>query len=204
MRRPHWRDPRLGVGILLVVASVALGSVLMARADRSIEVYQAEVALTPGDPLSADVLTVVRAQLDDVDGSYLLPSADLDGAVATRTVPAGDLVPMSAVGSADEVAVRPVQVSMSAAMQDVVQKGTAVDLWVALPDPSASGALLPPQPLVGRVEVSNIHEDTSVFAGVDELQIQVLIPESELADVLSALSAGGQVTVVPVPGGSTQ
>lgn len=203
MRRPHWRDPRLGVGILLVVASVALGSWLFATADRSVEVYQARATLTPGQPVLATDLVIVRAQLDDVAGSYLLPSQDLDDLVISRTVPAGDLVPMSALGDAGAIDVRPVQIAMNSAMQDLVEIGSLVDLWVALPDAGGiSGDLLAPELLVAAVEVGSIYEDTSVFAGGSEVQVQILIAESDLARVLAALTADGEITLVPVPAGS--
>lgn len=204
MRRPSWRDPRLGVGILLVVASVALGSWAVARADRSVDLYQARETLTPGDVVDADQLQVVQVRIDDVEAVYLSPGSDLvEGAVITRTVGAGELVPLAAVGSADDVDVRPVQVPMSASMSDLVGPGSTVDLWVALPDPaSPQGALLPPEELASGLEVRSVHEDTSVFAGADAVQVQVLVPQQDLSSVLAALASEGQITLVPAPGGA--
>lgn len=204
MRRPSWRDPRLGVGVLLVVASVALGSWAVARAGSSVEVYQARDTLTPGDVLDIDELQVVQVRIDDLEDTYLAPGSDLvEGSVITRTVGAGELVPVAAVGSADEVDVRPVQVPMSASMSDLVVPGSSVDLWVALPDPaSPQGALLPPGELASGLEVRSVHEDTSVFAGADSVQVQVLVPETDLPAVLAALSSDGLITLVPAPGGA--
>src|SRR5690606_16889177 len=73
MRRPSWRDPRLGVGILLVVASVALGSWVVARADATVTVYQAAQALTPGEPVDVEDLRPVQIRLDGVEETYLVP-----------------------------------------------------------------------------------------------------------------------------------
>src|SRR5690625_6270708 len=39
VRRPSWRDPRLGVGVLLVAGAVALGSWTVSRADDTVTVY---------------------------------------------------------------------------------------------------------------------------------------------------------------------
>ncbi|WP_418605469.1 hypothetical protein [Georgenia sp. SUBG003] len=47
MRRPTWRDPRLGVGVVLVAASVALGTWAVRDAAATVEVYAARDALTP-------------------------------------------------------------------------------------------------------------------------------------------------------------
>lgn len=203
MRRPSWRDPRLGVGVLLVVASVVLGSWAVSRADASVEVYQARTALTPGEVVTAEDLQVVQVRMDAVDDVYLVPgSALVDGAVVTRTVTAGELVPLAALASADDVGLRPVQVPMDAAMQDLVGEGSVVDLWVAMPDPAGSqGALLPPEPLVTGAVVRAVHASSSVFVGSDQVQVQVLVDEDELGAVLAALTADGVVHVVPQLGG---
>src|SRR5690606_23537154 len=65
LRRPTWRDPRLGVGVLRVAASVALGSWAVARADRTTDVLVAVEALAPGDRLADAEL---RAQAVRPDG----------------------------------------------------------------------------------------------------------------------------------------
>lgn len=203
MRRPSWRDPRLGVGVLLVAGSVALGAWAVSSADSSVDVYQARVAMTPGDVVEADDLQVVQVRLDDVEAIYLVPGSDLvPGSVVTRTVAAGELVPLASLGSATDIDVRPVQVPMSAAMQDVVGKGSVVDLWVAMPEPgSAQGDLLPPELLVSDVAVRDVHASSSVFVGSDQVEIQVLVPEADLSAVLAAITADGVIQVVPQLGG---
>lgn len=202
MRRPSWRDPRLGVGVLLVVASVALGSWAVSRADATVEVYQASGPVTPGDVIDVDDLHVVQVRLDGVENMYLVPGSELEEAVITRTVADGELVPLAALGSADDLDLRPVQIAMPATMQDIVTPGSRVDLWVALPDPgSTQRALLPPELLVEDVEVREVHTDTSVFAGSDSVQAQVLVATADLPGVLAALAADGQITIVPVLGG---
>ena len=202
MRRPSWRDPRLGVGILLVVASVALGSWAVSRADATVEVYQASGPLTPGEAIDLDDLQIVQIRLDGVEGVYLVPGGELEDMVITRTVDAGELVPLAALGDPGMLDLRPVQVSMPAAMQDVVTPGSRVDLWVALPEPaSTQRTWQAPELLVEGVEVREVHADTSVFAGSDTVQVQVLVPTADVPDVLAALAADGQITIVPVLGG---
>ena len=68
---PGWRDARLLVGVLLVLASVALGSVVVARADDRVPVYAARVALVPGQPVTADDLRRVDVQLGSEPDRYL-------------------------------------------------------------------------------------------------------------------------------------
>lgn len=202
VRRPSWRDPRLGVGVLLVAGSVALGSWTLSHADDTITVYSAATVLSPGQQLDADDLVSTQVRLADVGDTYLTPenhaAADL---VVLRTVGEGELVPLAALGSAESVQVRTVTVPVDAALAASIHPGAHVDLWVALPDPEAGagGALSAPEPLVESVEVARVHEDTSIFAGADQMIAQVLVPVDDLAAVLEAQTGDGQITIVPVP-----
>ena len=48
LRRPRWKDPRLIVGIVLVVASVLMGAVLVSRLSETTSVLVARTAIVPG------------------------------------------------------------------------------------------------------------------------------------------------------------
>ncbi|TDE96082.1 hypothetical protein EXU48_07550 [Occultella glacieicola] len=202
LRRPSWRDPRLGIGILLVAASVALGSWAVTNASDTVEVYRTHEPLSPGDPIEAADLEIVQVHVPDVD-LYLTPDQGVpEDAVATRAVGPGELVPGTAVGTESQVEVRPISLPMSAALEAYLEKGSRVDLWVALPDPDGEGVapVGPTQLLVGAVEVWDVHEDASLFAGADQVQVQVLIEVDDLPEVLDAISADAVITVVPLPG----
>lgn len=202
VRRPSWRDPRLGVGILLVAGSVALGSWTMARADHTVTVFTAATVLPPGERLDVEDLVSTQVSVPEVAERYLTSADDLDEAlVVLRTVGEGEMVPLAALGSAESVQVRTVTVALDAALADTIGAGSRVDLWVAEPASEAVGqTLTPPEPLVQAVEVAQVHEDTSIFAGADQMIAQVLVPTEDLAAVLAAQTGGGQITIVPVPG----
>lgn len=202
MRRPSWRDPRLGVGILLVAGSVALGSWTMARADHTVTVLTATTVLAPGEQLTEEDVVATQVSVPEVTDLYLTPEIGLDeDLVVLRTVGQGEMVPLAALGSAEAVQVRTVTVTIDAALAEAISPGSRVDLWVAeLAPESGSSSLLPPEPLVQAVEVAQVHQDTSIFAGADQMIAQVLVPTEDLAAVLAAQTGGGQITIVPVPG----
>lgn len=202
LRRPSWRDPRLGVGVLLVAGSVALGSWTMSRADDTVTVYTTASVLSPGEHVDVADLVATQVRVPEVAETYLTPTTDpAADLVVLRTVGAGEMVPLAALGAAESVQVRTVTVPVDAALADSIGPGALVDLWVALPDPEAgTGApLAAPEPLVQAVEVAQVHEDTSIFAGADQMIAQVLVPVADLADVLAAQTGDGQITIVPVP-----
>ncbi|HIZ36272.1 MAG TPA: hypothetical protein H9815_10880 [Candidatus Ruania gallistercoris] len=201
IRRPSWRDPRLGVGVLLVAGSVALGSWTMARADHTVTVFTAATVLAPGEVLAEEDLVATQVSVPDVAQTYLTPTGLAEGQVVLRTVGEGEMVPLAAIGAAETVQVRTVTVPLDAALAEVVRAGSRVDLWVAEPAPETGGQeLLPPEPLVQGVEIAQVHQDSSVFAGADEMVAQVLVATEDLAAVLAAQTGGGAITIVPVPG----
>lgn len=201
-RRPSWRDPRLGIGVLLIAASVALGSWVVSASDDTVAVWAATDVLSPGHRVSTDDFTRVSVAAPQVAQTYLTPgSTDLEGVVVLRTIGAGELVPREALGSPDSVQVRTVTVPVNAALAGTLHPGARVDLWVAEPDPDggATSAMLPPELLVEGVEIASIDEDTSLFAGAETMIAQVLIPRAQLAEVLAARTGSGTITIVPVP-----
>lgn len=203
IRRPSWRDPRLGVGVLLVAASVALGSWVVAQAGSTVEAYAAADVLVPGQSVTADDLAVVHVQVTDLPGIYLTPEHGLDAeAVALRTVGAGELLPAGAIGGAGQVDLRPVTIPTAASAASALVRGGQVDIWVARPDAQgAGGARLAPEELLTGVPVAQVLEDTALFAGSGQVYVQVLVPGADLAAVLEALSSGAEMTLVPGVGG---
>ncbi len=205
MRRPSWRDPRLGVGVLLVAASVALGSWAVARADRTMEVLVTVEALAPGDLLADAELRPQAVRPDGMADTYVAAATELpDDAVATRVVGPGELVPATAVGSAADLDLRPVVVALPGTSPSGVVKGAVVDLWVTAPtvpgqvpdDPQ------PPQLLAEGLVVADLLEGESLFAPGGGSAAQVLVRQEDLPAVLAALSGDGEIVVVPVPGGA--
>jgi len=202
LRRPTWRDPRLGVGVLLVAASVALGSWAVARADRTTEVLVAAETLAPGDVLSAADLRPHSVRPDGLGDTYLAADAELPAdAVVTRVVGAGELVPASAVGSAADVALRPVVVSVPGPPPSGVAKGAVVDLWhTAVPATGLEAEPAEPRLLAERLVVSDLLEADSLFAAAGGSAVQVLVTQVDLPVVLAAVAGDGEIVVVPVPG----
>lgn len=209
LRRPTWRDPRLGVGVLLVAAAVALGTWAVRDAAATVQVYAAGEALTPGDRVAAEALTVREVRLGDDEALYHRVADGLpDGAVALRTVGAGELVPRSAVGAADDVDVRPVVVPLGLAVPTDLGPGTVVDLWLAPPAPTGAGVGQPaataPEPalLAAELVVAEVVEDESMLSGTAGVSVELLVPPPDLPDVLAALSSDGQLVAVPTFAGA--
>ncbi|MEJ5914151.1 hypothetical protein [Pseudokineococcus sp. 1T1Z-3] len=201
---PSWRDPRLAVGVLLVLAAVVAGARVVAAADQTVPVYAAAQALTPGEPVGADDLAVVRVRVEGGAGAGAYVAADAapaDGLVALRTVGAGELVPAVALGSADEVGVRPVGVPVTGALPSALVPGALVDVWVTEVDPTQPGARLDPRRVVVSAPVAEVEADGGGLGSMATTTVQVLVGSGDLPDVLAALAADARVALVLTPGG---
>lgn len=205
VQRPGWRDPRLGVGVLLVASSVALGAWTLGEGDGGVPVYVARDVLTPGEPLTLDALVVVSAAVPE-RGVYLQADEPLPvDAVVTRLVGSGEIVPAAAVGSATDVAVRPVSVAVGGSLSSSVVAGALVDLWLTVAPPATAGTSTEPaEPVLvaGALRVAGVEDDDSLFAGAQRTAVEVLVPEDGLKPVLGALAGEGELTLVPLPGRS--
>lgn len=195
LRRPGWRDPRLLAGLALVAGSVALGSWVVRAAQASVPVYVVREATVPGAPIEAGALGVAEVRLGTVglDRYVRADEALPAGAVALRVVGAGELLPRSAMGMADELALRPVSVPAASRLPESVRAGAQVDLWF-IPDEE------PPAQLAAALTVAEVGRPEGAFAAGGSTTVHVLVPLDRLPEVLAALAGDGHVDVVPVPG----
>lgn len=195
MRRPSWRDPRLGVGLVLVATSVAVGSWAVGSANATVPVYAADRALTPGVVLEDAVILVDVSP--GIAGAYLGAGADLSATV-DRVVLPGELVPVSAVVAEEAVALRAVVVPAGAPLPDGVGPGTRVDVWFNPDPPSGANApAVPAHVVAGDVLVQSVSEAESMFGGAGYGSVQVLVGEDVLPAVLQAMSSDGSLVIVP-------
>jgi hypothetical protein len=202
LQRPSWRDTRLLVGLLIVLASVALGARVVAAADDTVPVYAAGTTLVTGHTLSSADLTVVRVRLGAGAAAYLRAQSPIPaGATLLRSLGPGELVPVSVVGAAAAVQVRPVTIPLEGAPPAGLRVGARADVWSSVRDPAAGAtAYKPPVRLAEGAEVSAV---TTVDGGLAPAQggsAQILLGPSELPAALDALANGARLVLVPVPG----
>ena len=120
-----------------------------------------------------------------------------DGAVAMQAVQEGELLPMSAIGQAADVTLRPVVIPVDATVAESVAPGATVELWHTSPatdeSEEASAVLLVPDAVVRRVD-----EGSSL--GMRSMSVEVLVPSDSVHEVLEVLSEDERLDVIGVPG----
>lgn len=195
-RRPRWRDPRLGVGIILVAASVALGAWFFARADHTVAVYRATSTVAIGQPVAQASVDLVNVNLAQIQDLYVTAEDLHSDAIFIRSVPTGELIPRSALGAAEDLNYRPVTVSTTDPV--AIEIGAVVDLWVS---PTDGQETAEPELVAAGLAVSGVEEDTSLFTAGRGSIVRVLVPEDDVGRVLASLDPRSTVTLVPRLGG---
>ena len=195
--RSFWFDPRFGIGVALVVASVLGVTFLVSTADRTVEVWAAGSAISPGDVVDSGDLELRSVRLGEVGEHYLTNDAlPQSGFMVNRAVAEGELVPASAVGSADSSRLASVVVGVDGQLPQSVDSGSVVDLWSAAQ--VDGGGFGPPAVLVSSATVVRIVEDEGIIARGEASGVEVLVPRARVAMVLEALSNGHSISLVPV------
>jgi hypothetical protein len=189
-------DPRLLIGLALVVGSVAGVLAIVSAADETVQVYAAGQSLAPGDRIDVRDLEPVDVRLDDAGTLYLVPGdVPSAGVVVSRAIDEGELVPASAVGSADGLRLTSVVLDVGGTLAASVTAGSTVDVWAARE--AESGAFGPPVVIVSGATVVRLVESESIVAGGQTTGVEILVPKSKVARVLEAMANEDVLSIVP-------
>jgi hypothetical protein len=201
LKKPSWKDPRLVVGILLVLSSVAGVISLLGAADRTTEAYAAREAIAVGEPLTEDRLHRVKVRLGDLEQRYLTPESGLtEGLVAVQRIGPDQLVPRDSLGEPDLLDRKPVAVTVDEALPAQAVAGSRVDVWVALPD--ARNGFSQPTLLLPGAEIAQITPGSTALGSARSTVVMVLVTDSQMPQLLGAQANKAKISVVWNPGGN--
>lgn len=205
LRRPRWTDPRLLVGMLLVVVATVVGARLVAGADDTAPVWAAASEVRAGEAVRADALVVSRVRIaDGGDESLYLPAGETPPTgVFLRDLAAGELVPASAVGT--ETDGEGADLSLAVEVGDApadLSAGDVVDVW-AVPGESVAAGLvgseqraLTAERVLDGVSVVSVTQPAATLGGTArEVLLRLDSATADLGAPLASLSGGTPVLV---------
>jgi hypothetical protein len=140
---------------------------------------------------------VVDVALGPMHDSYASPTTLRPGAVATRVVRAGELVPNDALGDAAGVRSTTVVITSASEVPATVGTGSSVDVWAAAP--RERGAYDTPRILVGSATVASVDRDRSMM-GATAVAVEIVIDRADVAATLAAIADGSSLSIVPSGG----
>ena len=195
-RRSFSFDPRLVIGLALVVASIGGVVALLSAADETTEVLVAGDHFAPGDRIDRGDLVVLDVRLGVAVDEYLVPGKLPDeGLVVSRSVAEGELVPLAAVGRADSERLASLVLDVEGSLAASVQPGARVDVWAA---PELEGGRFgPPVVIAGGAMVVRLVTSDSIVSASEATAVEVLVPKSRIARVLEAAANADALSIVP-------
>ncbi len=191
----RWKDPRLWIGVVLVLASVVVGARLLAAADDTVSVWALSDDLAAGSAVDAGDVSVVDVHFDSSAAAERYVSADdplPSGMHLTRDVGAGELLATSALSADPDSA--PAQLPLAVApagMPSDLAAGDRADLWAVPTDDN------PAAPTMVLDGVTVVSVSTAGPGGVgSQRQVLVTIPTTaDIARVLAALRGADVVLI---------
>ena len=199
LKKPSWRDPRLLIGILLVLASTAGVIALLNSQNTTVQVYSAREDIAVGSAVTAEDLVAVPVRLGDATGAYLPVAGGVPAqGVALRLITQGELVPTSAIGVPDDLDRKPVGLSVEDPLPTGTAAGDRVDVWVSLR--TDTNTYEEPELLLEAAEIAELTIGESALGASRETLVQVLVDDASLPELLNALSNEARIAVVLNPG----
>ena len=205
LQRPSWKDSRLVVGVLLVLLAATLGAKAVSSADDRVPHYVAADNLAAGDPVTAASFTRVDVRLDDAVADYQLADAAVpEGKFLLRDLRKGELVPSSAVGSAQDLTTQRLTVRVDAVSATGLAKGSVVDVYVsAVPVGAPTRAKPAAAKALQSVSVAEVLTGSGGFGSNATTSVQLYVPKDKVQSIVEAIDAESTLTLVPVAGAVT-
>ncbi|KQQ80310.1 hypothetical protein OVA06_06005 [Pseudarthrobacter sp. SL88] len=201
LKRPSWKDPRLLVGILLVLASVAGVVFLVGSADQTTEVYAARDGIAVGEALTEENVVRAKVRLGDSEQHYITAESGLpQGVVAVQRIGKDQLVPRASLGEVDDLDRKPVAITVDETLPAQVIAGARVDVWVAQPD--AKNGFSEPKLLLPGAEIAEVTAGSTTLGSAKSTVLMVLVEDSRMPAILGAQANDARISVVWNPGGA--
>jgi hypothetical protein len=203
LKRPSWRDPRLLMGILLVLVSVAGVVFLVNSADRTTEVYAARDGIGVGEALTAENVVRAKVRLGETEQHYIPVESGLpEGVVAVQRIAKDQLVPRASLGEVDQLDRKPVALTIDETLPSQAVEGARVDVWVAQPD--AKNGYSEPKLLLSGAEIAEVTAGSTALGSTKTTVLMVLVEDSQMPALLGAQANEAKISVVWNPGGGSR
>lgn len=194
MARAKKKDPRLLIGIALMIASMLAGALAFSAASATTAVVAVTRDIAAGEVISTADLKVVEVNVGDAHGVYVSRAVDVpQGALAESSLSAGQLLPKGAVGQPNDSALRPVSIAIDQQLSTTLAQGDVVEVWRTKADNPKDTAAI-----VDRAVVRTLEQGGGL--GMQETRVEVLVPASAVPKILEAMGSEDLLYVIEVPG----
>lgn len=202
LQRPGFKDPKLILGVLLILVSIVGVIAIVQLNNRTTQYYTAKNDIHIGDKISTDMLNPVDANMGSASKNYFSADEIKDGdLIATRFINAGDIVSKSSASTETKEKRRLVTVSIDRGAATTLKAGGSVDVWAASrqssnngQSPSSSNAAKEE----GGKDGSSADNTSNAGNGSKGEESSALVTNAEISNIIvqeSVLGANGKATV---------
>lgn len=189
LARPRWANARTVLGLVLFAAALLIGRSVLEGAKTTVAVWAAAQDLRQDEALDAGELVRAEVKLPaDVAAAYASASEDLEGAVLTRPVVAGELIPtawLSSGASATAGRSMTIPVTPEHAVGGALRPGDRVDVFATFDSGDARART---SVLVRGVEVLDVVEAGGLVVGEESVVgLTVAVTPGEAARLAFAI-----------------
>jgi hypothetical protein len=195
VKTPSWFDPRLVLGIVLVLGSVGLGAVVVSRADSSTSVVAVSHDLAAGTVLTPADVHPTRVRLQSTASLYVPGGTSVVGQTLARALRSGELLARSAVAPTPATQTT-LTVPVRPENAPDVKRGQRIAVWVST---QYCQAVL----VIGDVVVQDVRQaGTGALSAASDESLVVRAPAALAQRVVTALGLEGATLRVGVLGGT--
>ena len=185
LTRPRWLDTRLIAGVVLVLVSVLLGSVVVSSADHRHPVWSLSRDVAAGTVLTGADLRPARVQLGAAESRYLGSDIAVAGRTVRHSLRAGELLAAAEVTDPEPGVT--VTIPMQPENAPEISRGQRITVWLSTK--SCRGVvLLSGVPVQDAGKVSG-----SAFGSTAGSLLVVRVSATDARRVVSALDLDGAV-----------
>jgi hypothetical protein len=196
----RWRlDPRLVVGLALVVGSAIGVTALVTTTNATQPIYVATKPLAAGHVLDPSDVRIASVGLGVSSANYIREGTLSSGAIVTRPIGVGELLPVDAVGTTRQAASTNVVVQLNAPLAAGAKVGSSVDVWAA--SALSQNKFGPPQVIIQGAQIAAITQATGLAAANGGVRVELVVPQAKVAVLLQSQAANDAISLVPTVGG---
>lgn len=195
--RRRWRDPRLVIGLVLILGALGAGTAIVWASMQTEYYYVAGQTLLPGQAVHPEQVELVEINPGAAAEKYYRAGQLPQGQALMRTVGAGELVPRSAFGD-NPVARRRLVVNLTMPLPAGIERGDVLNLWQVYQEDG--GEELPElvHQVASEVILEEIRPPESAYTRAQN-SVEVLVKDADLEAVLQAIGSQALLVAVPQP-----
>ncbi|WP_346844402.1 flagella basal body P-ring formation protein FlgA [uncultured Rothia sp.] len=197
MHKPGWKDPKLLMGLLLIVISLVAVVGVINATNKTQTYYVANRDISVGDSVEPSDLKVVEVRLGEADGLYLAASEELNQSIhAKQHIQKGELISANALQEPDEQGRCQVAIVLDSTVASSFSAGDYADIWVSHQEENGTSYSAPIQ-VIQAAEISQINTEDSMIGSTGKTAVQILVTDTALAEVLDAINNESKINLVP-------